>query len=76
MSSGAEVTCPYHDHTESVPGVPYVLECGCKCMQAFDREEDALAASESEGGQVATFSPDGATKHVVVLYIPTVISTP
>lgn len=76
MSSGAEILCPYHDHQEMISGVPYLLECGCKCMQVFDREKDAVAAAEAEGGQVAAWSPEGRTRHVVVIYVPTAVPMP
>ena len=76
MPSGAEIVCPHHDHKETITGVPYLLECGCKCMQAFDRQADADAAADEEGGQVALWNPDGATKHVVIIYIPTAIPMP
>lgn len=76
MPSGAEIVCPYHDHQEVITGVPYLLECGCKCMQAFDRQQDAEAAADEEGGQVAVWAPDGRPKHVVVIYIPTAVPMP
>jgi hypothetical protein len=76
MSSGSLFTCPYHETQEPVPGVPYLLECGCKCMQAFDREADASKAADAEGGAVAEWKPSDGTKYVVVIYVPTAVPTP
>ena len=76
MPSGAEITCPYHDLKQTIPGVPFLLECGCKCMQAFDRRADAETAADSEGGQVVEWAAEGGAKHVVVVYVPTAISMP
>jgi hypothetical protein len=76
MPSGAEIVCPYHDHKEVISGVPYLLECGCKCMQAFDRRADADQAAEVEGGQVAEWKLENNDKFVVIIYIPTAIPTP
>ena len=76
MPSGAEFVCPYHDHKETITGVPYLLECGCKAMQAFDRRQDAEKAADEEGGQVVEWSPETGTKYVVIIYIPTAIPMP
>jgi hypothetical protein len=76
MSSKPLFTCPYHDVNEEVPGVPYLLECGCKCMQAFDKKADADRSAEEEGGQVVEHELNGHVKHIVVLYIPTAILMP
>jgi hypothetical protein len=76
MSSGSLFMCPYHESQEPVPGVPYLLECGCKCMQAFDKKSDAERAAEEEGGQVVEHQLGDRTKYIVVIYIPTAISMP
>lgn len=76
MSSEPQFTCPYHDVQEVVPGVPYLLECGCKCMQAFDKKTDADRAADQEGGQVVEYELNGRPKHIVVLYIPTAVVMP
>lgn len=76
MSSEPLFTCPYHDIEEVVPGVPYLLECGCKCMQAFDKEADAEQSAEEEGGQVVEYELNGRKKYIVVLYIPTAVVMP
>jgi len=76
MPSGAGIVCPYHDHEQVISGVPYLLECGCKCMQAFDKKSDAERAAEEEGGQVVEHQLGGKTKFIVVIYVPTAISMP
>ena len=76
MPSGAEIVCPYHDHREKITGVPWLLECGCKCMQAFDRRADAEKAADHEGGQVVEWESETGPKHVVIIYIPTAIPMP
>lgn len=76
MSSQPLFACPYHDTSEVVPGVPYLLECGCKCMQAFDKKADAESSAEEEGGQVVEYQLNDRTKYIVVIYIPTAISMP
>jgi hypothetical protein len=76
MSSGSLFTCPYHETQEPVPGVPYLLECGCKCMQAFEKKADAERSAEEEGGQVVEHQLGDRVKYIVVIYIPTAISMP
>lgn len=76
MTSEPLFTCPYHETTEVINGVPYLLECGCKCMQAFDKKADADRSAEEEGGQVVEYVLNGRTKHIVVIYIPTAIPMP
>ncbi len=76
MSSESLFNCPYHDVQEVVPGVPYLLECGCKAMQAFDKRSDADKSATEEGGQVVDYELNGRMKHIVVLYVPTAIMMP
>lgn len=76
MASNPEFTCPYHETKEVVPGIPYLLECGCKCMSAFDRDSDAQTAAEEEDGQVVEYEMGGRTKYLVVIYIPTAVVMP
>lgn len=76
MASDPEFTCPYHGNSENVPGVPYLLECGCKCMSAFDKESDAQRAAEEEDGQVVEHVMGGRKKYVIIIYIPTAVVLP
>ena len=76
MPADTLFACPYHETKEVVPGVPYLLECGCKCMQSFDKQSEAERAAEEEGGQVVEHVLDGKTKYIVVIYIPTAIQMP
>ena len=76
MSEEPKFTCPYHGVSEVLPGVPYLLECGCKAVQAYDKRADADRSAEEEGGQVVDYELNGRMKHIVVLYIPTAISMP
>jgi hypothetical protein len=76
MASDPMFTCPYHGTTEKVPGVPYLLECGCKCTSVFDKESDAERSAEAEDGQVVMHEMGGRTKYLVVIYIPTAVVMP
>ncbi len=75
MSAGMKVTCPYHQRTEVVPSVPHLLECGCKCIEALEDKAAAEKCADEGGGQVAECQLDGAITYVIVIYVPTAITT-